>query len=82
MGIDMMTKWMYNFVIITKFERRTMKILQRCACGCGRQIKWTGKGRKPLYASPTCRNRAYRVRLRRVLEAFKVGYAIKMDSAS
>jgi hypothetical protein len=59
-----------------------MKVLAKCACGCGKQIKWSGKGRKPIYASPICRNRAYRIRLRRVIEAFKAGYAVKMEPTS
>ena len=58
-----------------------MSKAQRCACGCGRVVRWSGKGRKPLYSTSACKSRAYRMRLKRVLEAFKAGYAIKMESA-
>jgi hypothetical protein len=43
----------------------------KCACGCGRIVKWSGIGRPPKYYSQTCRNRAYRARVSILLKELR-----------
>lgn len=31
-----------------------------CACGCGAQLSYAGRGRPPRFASPACKTRTYR----------------------
>ncbi|MCI3271008.1 hypothetical protein [Streptomyces cylindrosporus] len=31
-----------------------------CACGCGRALPYSGRGRPPRFASPACKTRTYR----------------------
>lgn len=44
---------------------------QKCACGCGRIVKRTKRGRQALFASNACRQRSYRRKVKQLMEQCK-----------